>query len=109
MLIHILYEKVIEYREAFMVELVRQVKGDVGVGRAHVPSLGRVESGLRRSIAWTRGWINAHSARTREPDQDTAAEDMLAEQPSSPSSSSEDRPAEPDGAPTPRPPDFTRE
>jgi len=106
MLIHILYEKVIEFREAFIVELVRQVRGDAGVGRAHVSSLDRVESGLSRSLAWTRDWIKARFVRTPEPDENTAKDPLGEELPSqqSPPSSHEDRPAEPDGAPRPCPP-----
>jgi len=107
MLIHILYEKVIEYREKFIVELVRQVKGDAGVGRAHFLALDRVESGLGRSLAWMRDWIKARFVGTPEPDENTVAKDLLGEElpsPQSPPPSPEDRPAESDGAPRPRPP-----
>jgi CHASE2 domain-containing sensor protein len=52
MLVHILYEKVIEYREALMVELVRQ-PGAPGE-RGHGASLDRMESGIGSAIARVR-------------------------------------------------------
>jgi CHASE2 domain-containing sensor protein len=57
MLVHILYDKVLEYREALMVELVRQARGHVGTEHAHFPPLYRVESALSRSLARGRAWI----------------------------------------------------
>lgn len=108
MLIHILYEKVIEYREAFMVELVRQVRGEASARRAHMPVLERVEARVGRSLTWARAWISARSARTRVVDEDATSENHLAEMRTSlpqPPSHLEGQHAEPDGGRRPPPPD----
>jgi hypothetical protein len=55
-LIHILYEKVIEYREALMVELVgRPSPEGTRASHSHGAALDRVESGLGRLLARIRG------------------------------------------------------
>ena len=59
MLIHILYEKVIEYREALMVELVGSSRSDdePGSTHSHDAALDRLEVGLDRLVAGARSSI----------------------------------------------------
>jgi hypothetical protein len=80
MLIHILYEKVIEYREALMVELVgRSGRAPTSGGaHSHLAALDRMESGLDRLLASARGAMRRRSIgipadesdRTAPPDND---------------------------------------
>ena len=75
MLIHILYEKVIEYREALMVELVGSAREPASGGHSEFAALDRVELGLGRALDLARDRIRRRSAGTRRPDGEMPPED----------------------------------